>query len=79
MEILALFSRVSRALPGTSQLMDLKVCWDQLFLSTSFLQSCGLLPACCSHCANWRVIVSPLILRLALEAGVDGTLLEGSG
>ena len=37
MKILALFSRVSRAFPGESQLMDLKVCRDQLVLSMSFL------------------------------------------
>ena len=73
-----LSSTVSRALPGTSQLMELKVCWDQLFLSMSYLQSRGLLAAFCSHWANRHVIVSLLIVRLAFEAGMKGTNLEGS-
>ena len=79
MKILALFSRVSRAFPGTSQLTELKVCLDQLFLSMSFLQSRRLLAACRSRWANRCVIVSPLIVRLALEeAGMKGTSLDGS-
>ena len=49
----------------------------QLFLSMSFLQSRGLLAACRSCWANRRVIVSPLIVRLALEAGIKGTIVEG--
>ena len=39
------------------QLMELKVCLDQLFLSMSFLQSPGLLAAVRSRQANRRVIV----------------------
>ena len=50
----------------------------QLFLSMSFLQSRGLLAACRSCWANRRVIVSPLVVRLALEAGMNGTILDGS-
>ena len=63
-----------------TQLMESKVCLeDQLFFSMSFLQSRGLLAACRSRWANHRVIVSPLlIVRLALEAGMNGTSLDGS-
>ena len=78
MKILELFSRVPSAFSGTSQLIDLKVCRDQLFLSMSFLQIRGLLATCRSHWVNRRVVVSPLIVRLALEAGMNGTILEGS-
>ena len=58
--------------------MESKVCWDQLFLSLSFLQSLGLLADFRSRCANRRVIVSPLIVRLALDAGMNGMSLDGS-
>ena len=59
--------------------MESKVCWDQLFLSLSFLQSLGLLADFRSRCANRRVIVSPLIERLvALDAGMNSTSLDGS-
>ena len=61
-----------KGFPGTSQLMESKVCLDQLFLSMSFFQSRGLLAAFRSHWANRRVIVSPLIVTLALEAGMNG-------
>ena len=75
----AVLQSVSRALPGTSQLMELKVCLDQLFLSMSFLQSHGLLAAFRSRWATRHVIVSTLIVRLVvLEAGMKGTILEGS-
>ena len=57
--------------------MDLKVCRDHLFLSMSFLQICGLLAACRSRGTNRRVLVSPLIVRPALEAGMKGTILDG--
>ena len=76
----AILSRVSRDLPGASQLMELKVWLDQLRHSMSFSQSCGLPAALQSWLANRRVIVvlSPLIVRLALEAGMNGTILDGS-
>ena len=76
MKIWALFSSVLSALPGTSQLIESKVCCDQLFLSMSLLQSLGLLAAFLSRWANRLVIVSPLMLRLALDAGMNGTSLE---
>ena len=78
MKIWALFSKVLSALPGTSQLIESKVCCDQLFLSMSLLQSLGLLAAFLSRLAKRRVIVSPLILRLALDAGMNGTSLDGT-
>ena len=77
MKILALFSRVSSVFPRTSQMMDRKVCRDQAFLSISFLHSHRLLVAACPrHWTKRRVIVSPLIVRLAWEAGMNGTILE---
>ena len=74
----AVLRRVSSAFPGTSQLMDRKVCWDQAFLSMSFFHNHGLLlTACPSRWGKWCVIVSSLIvLRLAWEAGMNGTILE---
>ena len=66
------------ALSGTSQLIESKVCCDQLFRSMSFLQSLGLLAAFLSCWANGRVIVLPLMVRLALDAGINGTSLDGS-
>ena len=66
MKILALFSWVSSAFPGTSQLMDQKVCQDQhVSLSMSFLQIHGLLAVCQSGLAKHGVIVLLLIVRLA--------------
>ena len=77
MKILTLFSRVSSAFPGTSQLMDLKVLGIVVpvheLLANSWAASC---------LAEWlgksHVIVSPWIVRLVLEAGINGTILEGS-
>ena len=66
------------ALPGTSQLIESKLCCDQLFFSMSLLQSLGLLAAFRSRWANRRVIVSPLIMRLALDAGMNGMSLDDS-
>ena len=55
------------------------MCWDHLFLSMSLLQiSGGLQAAFCSCWANQSMIVSPLIVRLAIEAGMNGTILRGS-
>ena len=78
MKIWALSSTVSSAFPGTSQLMDWKVCWDQALLSVSVFDVRGLLAACRSHLAKRRVTVSPLIVRLASEAGMSGAILEGA-
>ena len=44
----------------------------------SFLQRPGLLAALQSLWANRRVVVSPLRVRLALDAGIKGTILDGS-
>ena len=78
-KILALFSRVASARPGTSQLTDQQVCLDQVLLSTGFLQSCGPLVARCSHWVKRLAMVSPLIVRLACESGKkSGMILEGA-
>ena len=69
MKILALFSRVLSAFPGTSQFMGLKVCRDQLLLSMSLLQSRGLLAACRSRWANRHVADS---FTIDSEAGFKG-------
>ena len=66
------------ALPGTSQLIESKVCCDQLFRSMILLQSLGLLADFCSRWANRRVIVSPLMVKLALDAEMNGTSLDGT-
>ena len=54
-------------------MLDREVCWDQVFLSMSFLQiRAGLLAACLRHWAKCRAIVSRLIMvRLAWEAGMN--------
>lgn len=44
----------------------------------SFLHVCGLLAACWRCWANCRLIVLPLMLRLAWEAAMSGAILEGS-
>ena len=78
MKILALSSRVLSVFAGTFQLMDWKVYWDQSFCSISFLQRRGLFAACRSRWAKRLVMVSPLIVRLALEAGMKGAIGDGT-
>jgi hypothetical protein len=67
MNIFWLFSMVDSALPGTSQLIDCNVCCVQLLRSLSHCSILGLLAASRSLLANRRVIVSPLIVRLAWD------------
>ena len=78
--IWALFSRVSRAFPGTSQLMESKVCLDPVvpfheFLAKSKAASCVSESVDELSCDSFRLIVR---LALLLEAGVNGTSLDGS-
>ena len=44
----------------------------------SFLRVLGLLAACQNCLSKRQVTVLPLIVRLALEAGMSGTILEGA-
>jgi hypothetical protein len=60
-----LFSIVVSAFPGTSQFMDWKVLCVQLLRSLSHLSMLGPLAARRNLLANRRVMVSPLIVRLA--------------
>jgi hypothetical protein len=66
MKTWALFSRVSNAFSGMSQLMEQNALRDQqLFLAMSVLHVLGLLLAACWICfACRRVVVFPLIVRL---------------
>jgi hypothetical protein len=65
MKTWALFSRVSSAYSGMSQLTDRNALRDQAFLAMSLLHFLGLLAACQSHFACCRVMVLLLIVRLA--------------
>jgi hypothetical protein len=51
---------------------------DHSFFAMRCWQSRGLLAACRSRVAKRRVMVSPWMVRLAWEAGMNGTSLEGS-
>jgi hypothetical protein len=59
--------------------MDRKVFSDQSFFAMRCWQRRGLLAACRSRVAKRRVMVSPwMVVRLAWDAGMNGTSLEGS-
>jgi hypothetical protein len=68
---------VARAFLVASQLMDRFFLMFHAFLAMSLLHIRGQFAAYRSICAYHRVMVIPLIVRLAWDAGMNGKSLEG--
>jgi hypothetical protein len=78
MKIWVLFSMMSRAELGTSQLIDLNVLSVHWLRAMMRWHSAGPFEASRSLWVRRRFIVSPPMVRLAWEAGMKGASFEGS-